>query len=103
MNQSLNSCIDTILSYQRESEKTISDMTDRNAAFVKALSSVRSLLERCLKNPALLNSAVYDSIDICRANLVYLDYSSGKNKKDLPLSDGEKTLPEHNGNQNTNR
>lgn len=102
MNQSLNSCIDSILSYQRESEKTISDMVDRNACLIKALSGVRSLLERSLKNPSLLNSAVYDSIDICRANLVYLDYSSGKNKKDTPLLDGEKTLPENNGDKSTN-
>lgn len=50
----------------------------------------------------MLNNAVYDSIDLCRSNLVYLDYSSGQNKQDLPLSDGEKTLPENNGDKSTN-
>lgn len=99
---SLNSAIDNILAYQQWSEKTIKDMSDRNAVLTKTLANIRSLLERCLKNPALLNNAVYESIDLCRSNLVYLDYSSGQNKKDLPLSDGEKTLPENNGDKSSN-
>lgn len=99
---SLNSAIDNILTYQQWSEKTIRDMSDRNAVLTKTLANIRSLLERCLKNPSLLNNAVYDSINLCRSNLVYLDYSSGKNKQDLPLSDGEKTLPENNGDKSSN-
>lgn len=103
MNQpSLNSTIDNILNYQQWSEKTIRDMSDRNAVLTKTLANIRSLLERCLKNPSMLNNAVYDSINLCRSNLVYLDYSSGQNKTDLPLSDGEKTLPENNGDKSSN-
>lgn len=91
------------MNYQQWSEKTIRDISDRNAVLTKTLANIRSLLERSLKNPSTLNNAVYDSIDLCRSNLVYLDYSNGKNKIDQPLLDGEKTLPEYNGNQNTNR
>ena len=90
---SLNSVIGDILAYQRDSEQTIQDMVDKNARLTKAIATVRSLLERSLKNPSNLNAAVYESIDVCRANFIYLDYSSGKTKQDPPLKDEEKILP----------
>lgn len=99
----IDNAIKEMVNYQLLTEKTIKDMVEKNAMLTKTIATVRSILERAIKNPNTLNSSIYESVDLCRANLVYLDYSSGKNKKDPPLSDGEKTLPEHNGNQNTNR
>lgn len=91
--QTLNNCINNILSYERRCEKTINDLVEKNASLTKALANIRSLLEKSLKQNSLLNNAVYESINICRSNLHYLDYSSGKNKTDLLLSENEKTLP----------
>ena len=90
---SLNSVIGDILAYQRNSEQTIKDMVDKNARLTKAIATVRSLLERSLKNPSNLNAVVYESIDVCRANFIYTDYSTGKIKQDPPLTQEEKILP----------
>jgi hypothetical protein len=90
---SLNSSIENILNYQRDTEQTIKNMVDKNARLTKAIATIRSLLERSLKNPSNLNAAVYQSIDVCRANFIYTDYSTGKTKQDPPLADTEKTLP----------
>jgi len=90
---SLNNVIGDILAYQRDSEQTIADMVDKNARLTKAIATVRSLLERSLKNPSNLNAAVYESIDVCRANFTYTDYSTGKIKQDSPLTSEEKILP----------
>jgi hypothetical protein len=85
--------IETILNYQRTSEQTIQNMVDKNTRLIKTIATVRSLLERSLKNPNTLNAAVYESIDLCRANFIYLDYGSGQTKQDAPLTDEEKILP----------
>ena len=90
---SLDNAINTIIQYQHSTEKTIKDSVERNAKLAKVIANIRSLLERAIKNPSSLNIAVYESIDLCRANFVYTDYSSGQNKIDPPLTEQEKTLP----------
>ena len=76
-----------------DQERRISEMEKRNSALTKVVANVRSNLERSLKNPSLLNQSVYDSIDLCRGNFKYMDYSSGQIKQDPPLSSEEKILP----------
>jgi len=89
----IDNAINTIIQYQNNTEKTIKDSVERNAKLAKVIANIRSLLERAIKNPSSLNIAVYESIDLCRANFVYTDYSSGQNKIDPPLTEQEKTLP----------
>lgn len=76
-----------------DQERRISEMEKRNSILTKVVATVRSNLERSLKNPSLLNQFVYESIDLCRANFKYMDYSSGQIKQDPPLNDTDKTLP----------
>lgn len=71
----------------------LSKLEAKNSRLIKALSTIRQQLERSLKNPSILNESVYQSIDLCRANLVFLDYSTGIFKQDTPLSSDEKVLP----------
>lgn len=75
-------------------DKRISDLCERVHSLIKVVATVRQGLERGVKTPALLNKAVYDSVDLCRASYAYMDYSSGLNKIDPPLTEAEKTLPE---------
>ncbi len=89
----IDNAINTIIQYQHNTEKTIKDSVERNAKLAKVIANIRSLLERAIKNPSNLNIAVYESIDLCRANFVYTDYTSGQNKIDPPLTEAEKTLP----------
>ena len=89
----IDNAINTIIQYQNNTEKTIKDSVERNAKLAKVIANIRSLLERAIKNPSNLNIAVYESIDLCRANFIYTDYSSGQNKIDPPLTESEKTLP----------
>lgn len=93
---SLNDSVNQILAYQQETNKTIQGLVNRNNDLTKTIAAIRTSLERCLKKPSDLNDAVYQCIDLCRANFVYMDYSSGKNKKDPPLTESEKTLPQYN-------
>lgn len=90
---SLEDVISTIINYQNDKEQAIKNMVEKNAKLTKVIANIRSVLERTLKNPATLNNAVYECIDLCRANFVYMDYSSGKTKMDAPLTDIEKVLP----------
>lgn len=76
-----------------DQKRQIFEMEKRNSVITKVIATVRSNLERSLKNPSLLNQAVYESIDLCRANFKYMDYSSGQIKQDPPLTESEKTLP----------
>jgi hypothetical protein len=78
----------------RGDDKRIKDLCERNHALIKVIATVRQSLERAIKNPSsLLNKAVYDSVDLCRANFSYMDGSTGLNKIDPPLTEAEKTLP----------
>lgn len=76
-----------------EKDRSIRQMEQKNAQLTKVLCNIRTSLERSLKNPSLLNQAVYDAIDQCRANFKYMDYSSGQTKQDAPLNESEKNLP----------
>ena len=75
-------------------DKQIKELYERVHSLIKVVATVRQSLERGIKTPALLNNAVYDSIDLCRASYAYMDYSSGLNKIDPPLTEAEKTFPE---------
>lgn len=92
MNQ-LSNLVNQLIDYQRDNDKIIRDIQQKNSNLIKTIASVRSILERTLKNPGTLNSSVYECIDLCRANFVYLDYSTGKTKCDPPLNESEKILP----------
>lgn len=82
----------TIQSSLVEKDNTIKNMEQRNSALTKVLATVRTNLERAIKGHIPLNQAVYDAVDLCRANFKYMDYSSGEIKQDPPLTDQEKTL-----------
>ena len=75
-----------------EKDSMIKSMEERNSALTKVVATVRTNLERAIKGHAPLNQAVYDSVDLCRANFKYMDYSSGQIKQDPPLSESDKTL-----------
>lgn len=77
----------------KSKDKRISDLCERVHSLIKVVATVRQSLERGVKTPALLNKAVYDSVDLCRASFAYMDYSSGLNRIDPPMTDSEKTLP----------
>lgn len=75
-----------------EKDNLIKSMEQRNSALTKVLATVRTNLERAIKGHIPLNQAVYDAVDLCRANFKYMDYSSGEIKQDPPLTDQEKIL-----------
>ena len=75
-----------------EKDSMIKSMEERNSALTKVVATVRSNLERAIKGHIPLNQAVYDSVDLCRANFKYMDYSSGQIKQDLPLTESDKIL-----------
>lgn len=72
--------------------RKISSYEKKHSDLVRVVATVLQKLERSLKNPSLLNQAVYDSIDLCRANFKYMDYSSGQIKQDPPLTESDKIL-----------
>lgn len=78
-----------------EKDRLIRQMEQKNSQLTRVLCNIRTSLERSLKNPSLLNQAVYDAIDQCRANFKYMDYSSGETKQDPPLNESEKNLPNY--------
>jgi uncharacterized protein YjbI with pentapeptide repeats len=82
----LNNTIDT-------QERRIKEMEQKNSSLTKVVATIRTNLERAIKGHAPLNQAVYDAVDLCRANFQYFDYSNGQNKIDPPLTDAEKILP----------
>jgi len=75
-----------------EKDSMIKSMEERNSALTKVVATVRSNLERAIKGHIPLNQAVYDAVDLCRANFKYMDYSSGQTKQDPPLTESDKIL-----------
>lgn len=78
--------------YFEEQEKRFNKISERNIHLIKVLATIRSKLERTLKNNSILNQSVYESINLCRENLLYTEMSTGINKIDSPLTEEEKTL-----------
>jgi len=85
--------ISTIQNALVEKDHTIKSMERRNSSLTKVVATIRSNLERAIKGHIPLNQAVYDVVDLCRANFKYMDYSSGQIKQDPPLADSDKILP----------
>lgn len=75
-----------------EKDSIIKSMEERNSALIKVIATVRTNLERAIKGHIPVNQAIYDSVDLCRANFKYMDYSSGKIKQDPPLTESDKIL-----------
>ena len=85
--------INTIQSSLHEKDNLIRTMGDKNSQLIKVIATIRTNLERAIKGHIPLNQAVYDAVDLCRANFKYMDYSSGQIKQDPPLSESDKILP----------
>ena len=85
--------INVIQNSLNEEDNLISRMSDKNSQLIKVIATIRTNLERAIKGHAPLNQAVYDAVDLCRANFKYMDYSSGQIKQDPPLSESDKILP----------
>jgi hypothetical protein len=75
-----------------EKDNAIKNMEERNSALIKVVATIRTNLERAIKGHVPLNQAVYDAVDLCRANFKYMDYSSGQIKQDPPLTESDKIL-----------
>jgi len=75
-----------------EKDSMIKSMEERNSSLTKVVATVRTNLERAIKGHIPLNQAVYDAVDLCRANFKYMDYSSGQIKQDPPLTESDKIL-----------
>jgi sensor domain CHASE-containing protein len=84
--------ISVIQSNLTEKDNMIKSMEEKNSVLTKVVATVRTNLERAIKGHIALNQAVYDSIDLCRANFKYMDYSSGQIKQDPPLTESDKIL-----------
>ena len=84
--------ISVIQSNLTEKDNMIKSMEERNSTLVKVIATVRTNLERAIKGHIPVNQAVYDSVDLCRANFKYMDYSSGQIKQDPPLTESDKIL-----------
>jgi hypothetical protein len=84
--------ISVIQTHLIEKDSMIKSMEERNSALIKVVATVRTNLERAIKGHIPLNQAVYDAVDLCRANFKYMDYSSGQIKQDPPLTESDKIL-----------
>ena len=84
--------ISVIQSNLTEKDNMIKSMEEKNSVLTKVVATVRTNLERAIKGHIALNQAVYDAIDLCRANFKYMDYSSGQIKQDPPLTESDKIL-----------
>jgi hypothetical protein len=82
----------TIQSSLVEKDNVIKSMEERNSSLTKVVATIRTNLERAIKGHIPLNQAVYDAVDLCRANFKYMDYSSGQTKQDAPLTESDKIL-----------
>ena len=80
----------TILAELVVLERNYQSMVERNASLVKGLATIKSLLERTLRQPQNLNDAVYESINLARSLTPYTN--SGKIVIDPPLTEEEKVL-----------
>ena len=85
--------INVIQTSLNEKDNLITRMSDKNSQLIKVIATIRTNLERAIKGHTPLNQAVYDAVDLCRANFKYMDYSSGQIKQDPPLNESEKILP----------
>lgn len=68
------------------------EMVERNMTLRKALATIKTNLERGVKQPQNLAKAVYDSIDLARSLTPYTEMSTGITKIDPPMTNEEKTL-----------
>ncbi len=84
--------INTIQSSLIEKDNIIKRMEEKNSQLIKVVATIRTNLERAIKGHTPLNQAVYDAVDLCRANFKYMDYSSGQIKQDPPLAESDKIL-----------
>jgi hypothetical protein len=84
--------ISIIQTHLIEKDSMIKSMEERNSVLIKVVATVRTNLERAIKGHIPLNQAVYDAVDLCRANFKYMDYSSGQIKQDSPLTESDKIL-----------
>lgn len=87
----ISSSANSILNEINTIERNYRDVVERNIHLVKVLATIKTSLERCLKQHQNLNSAVYEAIDLARTVTPYTN--SGKMVCDPPLTDAEKTLP----------
>lgn len=92
--QNIQSSANNILAEVVSLERNYHQMVERNATLLKSLATIKSNLERALKQPQSLNNAVYESIDIARSVTPYTN--AGKLIFDPPLTEAEKNLPERN-------
>ena len=91
MSENFSSHIDSITTAFNNLQRDKEIITEKYYVLFKALSVVKNNLERAIKNPSkLLDSAVYDSIDLCRSLTPYTEMSTGLIKIDPPLTDEEK-------------
>lgn len=86
ISNSARSILSDIETIQRDYYK----MVERNGDLIKALATIKTQLERTLKQPANLNNTVYDCINLARSVTPYTN--NGKTVVDPPLTDSEKTL-----------
>ena len=84
--------INTIQLTLLEKDNLIKNMEQKNSQLTRVVATIRTNLERAIKGHIPLNQAVYDAVDLCRANFKYMDYSSGQIKQDPPLTESDKTL-----------
>lgn len=88
----IQECLGYIQNEIHNKDTMLTNMENKNSQLRKTLATIRQQLERAIKNPSTLNDTVYSCVDLCRANLVFMDYSTGVFKQDPPLKDSEKTL-----------
>lgn len=73
-------------------QQTIHNLVEKNQVLFRALATIKTNLERAIKNPQkLLNEAVYNAIDLSRSLTPYTEMSTGLIKIDPPLTIEEKT------------
>lgn len=82
----------TIRANTQSLEIEIHALAERNMKLVKALATIKNNLERGIKHPQNLASAVYDAVDLARSLTPYTEMSTGVTKLDPPLTQEEKTL-----------
>lgn len=87
----ISSSANNILSEIVSIERNYHDAIERNSRLMKVLATIKTSLERCLKQPQNLNAAVYEAIDLARTVTPYT--KDGKMVFDPPLTDNEKVLP----------
>lgn len=90
--EEFSSLIGQVESKYASLKKDLTTSSEKNIHFFKILATVKNDLERTLKKPELLFDAIYNCIDLLRANTPYYSTNEGANKIDPPLSDSDKVL-----------